>query len=55
VDAYARMYPEDASPTTPDARFPAAMQELGACWSMNWRCALYDPDTGLFIYYEHDT
>ena len=55
VDTYARMYPEDASPTTPDARFPAAMQELGACWSMNWRCALYDPDTGLFIYYEHDT
>lgn len=55
VDAYARMHPEDASPTTPDARFPAAMQELGACWSMNWRCALYDPDTGLFIYYEHDT
>ncbi len=54
VDTYARMYPEDASPTTPDTRFPAAMQEIGACWSMNWLCALYDPDTGLFIYYEHD-
>lgn len=55
VDTYARMHPEDASLTTPDTRFPAAMQEIGACWSMNWLCALYDPDTGLFIYYEHDT
>ncbi len=55
VDTHARMYPEEASPTTPDARFPAAMQEIGACWSMNWLCALYDPDTGLFIYYESDT
>lgn len=55
VDTYARMYPEEAAPTPPDARFPAAMQELGACWSMNWLCGLYDPDTGLFIYYEHDT
>lgn len=55
VDTYARMYPEKASPTTPDARFPAVMQDAGACWSMNWLCALYDPDTGLFIYYEFDS
>ena len=55
VDTYARMYPDEPLRTDRDAYFPDAMQELGACWSMNWLCALYDPDTGLFIYYEHDT
>lgn len=55
VDTYARMYPDDPPRTDQDAYFPAAMQELGACWSMNWLCALYDPDTGLFIYYQYDS
>lgn len=55
VDTNARTYPEEASPTTSDPRFPAAMQNVGACWSMNWLCALYDADTGLFIYYEYDS
>lgn len=56
VDTYARAHPGD-----PDTRsrssdfFPAAMQEAGAIWSMNWLAALYDADTGLFIYYEYDS
>lgn len=55
VDTNARTHPDDASPTTSDPRFPAAMQNVGACWSMNWLCALYDADTGLFIFYEYDS
>lgn len=55
VDTYARMYPDEPPCTDRDAYFPAAMQELGACWSMNWFCALYDPDTGLFIFYQYDS
>lgn len=55
VDTNARTHPDDASPTTLDPRFPAAMQNVGACWSMNWLCALYDADTGLFIFYEYDS
>lgn len=55
VDTYARMYPDEPPRTDRDADFPAAMQNVGACWSMNWLCALYDADTGLFIYYEYDS
>jgi hypothetical protein len=55
ADTYARRYPDEPPCMDPDSRFPAAMQELGACWSMNWLCALYDPDTGLFIYYQYDS
>ena len=55
VDTYARMYPDEPPRTDRVAYFPAAMQDVGACWSMNWLCALYDADTGLFIYYEYDS
>ena len=55
VDTYARMYPDKSPRTDRDAYFPAAMQDIGACWSMNWLCALYDPDTGLFIFYQSDS
>ena len=55
VDTYARMYPDKEPRTDRNAYFPAAMQEIGACWSMNWLCALYDADTGLFIYYAYDS
>ena len=55
VDTYARSHPEDEPRTDRDPYFPAALEEIGACWSMNWLCALYDPDTGLFIYYQYDS
>lgn len=55
VDTYARMYPDKEPHADRDAYFPAAMQELGACWSMNWLCVLYDADTGLFIFYQYDS
>lgn len=55
VDTYARMYPDEPPRTDRVAYFPAAMQDVGACWSMNWLCALYDADTGLFIYYKYDS
>ena len=55
VDTYARMYSDKEPRTDRDAYFPAVLQEIGACWSMNWLCALYDADTGLLIYYEYDS
>lgn len=55
VDTYARSYPDEEPYTDREVFFPAALQESGACWSMNWLCALYDPDTGLFIFYQYDS
>lgn len=55
VDTYARQYHEKEEGSGSNDCFPAAMQELGAHFSMNWLVALYDADTGLFIYYEYDS
>ena len=55
VDTYARMYPDEPTRADRDVYFPAVMQELGAHFSANWLVALYDADTGLFIYYEYDS
>jgi len=56
VDAYARSYPDDPDPWPRSGdHFPAVMQEAGAVASMNWLVALYDADTGLFIFYRYDS
>ena len=55
VDTYARQYPEKEERSSSNDYFPVAMQEIGARWSMNWLVAMYDVDTGLFIYYEYDS
>lgn len=55
VDTYARSHPDKESDFDVHPDFPAAMREAGACWSLNWLVALYDADTGLFIYYEYDS
>lgn len=54
VDDYARTYPEKESDRDVHPHFPAVMQEAGAVFSLNWHIALYDADTGLFIFYELD-
>ena len=56
VNTYARAHPDFVSEYTPDnSDFPAVMRGAGARPAGNWLCALYDPDTGLFIYYEYDS
>ena len=56
VNTYARAHPDFVSEYTPDnSDFPAVMQQAGARPAGNWLVALYDPDTGLFIYYEYDS
>ena len=55
VDTYARRNPEKEPRAQSSEHFPADLQEIGAHMSPNWLCALYDPDTGLFIYYEYDS
>lgn len=56
VDTYARDHPDFVSEYTPDnSAFPAVMQQAGARPTGNWLVALYDADTGLFIYYEYDS
>ena len=55
MDTYELMYPDKADDDLPDDDFPAVMAEGGAHQSGNWLCALYDVDTGLFIYYEWDS
>lgn len=56
VDTYARAHPGyEPDYIADNSNFPAAMQELGEHFSPNWLCALYDADTGLFIYYEYDS
>lgn len=54
VDDYARTYPEKEPDKDVHPHFPAVMQEAGAVFSLNWHIALYDADTGLFIFYELD-
>lgn len=54
VDDYARKYPEKESDKHVHSNFPSVMQEAGAVFSLNWHIALYDADTGLFIFYELD-
>ena len=56
VDTYARAHPNDVPAYLPDnSNFPAAMQAIGARPGGNWLVALYDPDTGLFIFYQYDS
>ena len=55
VDTYARHNPEAAEREMHTEHFPAALQEIGAQYSLNWLIALYDPDTGLFICYQSDS
>ena len=55
VDTYARSHPNEAPARDVHPRFPAVMREAGARFSQNWLIALYDVDTGLFIYYEYDS
>ena len=54
VDDYAREHPEKESDKHVHSNFPSVMQEAGAVFSLNWHIALYDADTGLFVYYELD-
>ena len=54
VDTYARVHPDEEPVFDVHPQYPAVMREAGARWSLNWLVALYDPDTGLFIYYESD-
>ena len=54
VDDYAREHPEKESDKHVHSNFPSVMQEAGAVFSLNWHIALYDADTGLFIFYELD-
>lgn len=55
VDTYARSHPDEEPDFDVHANYPAVMRESGARWSTNWLVALYDADTGLFIYYEYDS
>lgn len=56
VDTYARAHPDFESEYTPDnSDFPAVMRQAGARPGSNWLVALYDADTGLFIYYQYDS
>lgn len=56
VDTFARNNPDFESDYIPDnSDFPAVMRENGARPSGNWLVALYDADTGLFIFYQYDS
>lgn len=55
VDTYARSHPDEEPDSDVHPLYPAVMREAGARWSTNWLVALYDADTGLFIYYEYDS
>lgn len=55
VNDYAREHPEKEPDKDVHPHFPAVMQEAGAVFSLNWHIALYDTDTGLFIYYRYDS
>ncbi|MBE5809918.1 MAG: hypothetical protein E7318_03180 [Clostridiales bacterium] len=56
VNTYTRDHPDFVSEYTPDnSDFPAVMRAAGARPAGNWLIALFDPDTGLFIYYEYDS
>lgn len=56
VNTHARAHPDFKSDYIPDnSDFPAVMREAGARPSGNWLVALYDADTGLFIFYQYDS
>ena len=55
VDTYARAHPNESPDREIHPRFPAVMRKYGARFSQNWLVALYDADTGLFIFYEFDS
>lgn len=56
VNTFQRNYPDYVSEHEPRTDgFPAAMVSVGGRHAGNWICALYDADTGLFIYYEYDS
>ncbi len=56
VDTYARNHPEDEKERKrSNEYFPTVMRNSGACHSMNWYAALYDEDSGLFVYFEYDS
>ncbi len=56
VDTFARNNPNFESDYIPDnSNFPAVMRENGARPSGNWLVALYDADSGLFIFYQYDS
>ena len=57
VDTYARNRQDKDSAFAPNNHsLPAVMRDAGAyANSLNWLVALYDEDTGLFIYYEEDS
>lgn len=54
VDDYARQYPDEEPDRDVHSDFPSVMRETGAVFSLNWHIALYDTDTGLFVFYELD-
>lgn len=56
VDTFARNNPNFESDYIPDnSDFPAVMRDAGARPSGNWLVALYDADSGLFIFYQYDS
>lgn len=56
VDTYARNHPYDEKERNRSNDYlPAVMRDSGACHSMNWYAALYDEDSGLFVYFEYDS
>lgn len=55
VDTYACSHPDEEPAFDIHPGFPAIMREAGARWSFNWLVALYDSDTGLFIFYQYDS
>lgn len=56
VNTFAPNNPDFEHDYIPDnSDFPAVMRENGARPSGNWLVALYDADTGLFIFYQYDS
>lgn len=55
IDTFALNYPEMAGDQPASEDFPAVMRSIGAHVSGNWIAAVYDADSGLFIYFEMDT
>lgn len=55
IDTFALNYPEMAGDQPASEDFPAVMRSIGAHVSGNWIAAVYDEDSGLFIYFEMDT
>lgn len=56
VDTFDRAHPDFEHNYIPDnSDFPAVMRDAGARPSGNWLVALYDADSGLFIFYQYDS